>query len=113
MPPRIPNPNDLLKILPAFFMMGLLPVCVIDLDAFIQQIFVEKLMFCICWYQLLVLTSRVIFFLRSQFQSVLSFLPSQEVNFWLFLKELKKNYQELLSIHLGSFFLDRELDMSA
>lgn len=47
--PPIPNPNDLLKILPAFFMKGVLSVCVIDLDSFIQQIFVQKLMFCICW----------------------------------------------------------------
>ena len=43
----VPNPCYFLRILPTFFMMALFPICVMDLDSFIQQIFVENLSFSI------------------------------------------------------------------
>lgn len=76
MPSPLPNPHYLLRILPAFLMMGPFPVCVIDLDSFIRQIFAENFSCSIlAECQTLVFRSLVISFPRSQFQILLSFLP--------------------------------------
>lgn len=87
-------------------MIGLFPTCIIDLDSFIQQIFVGNLScsaLAVC--QFLVLKNLVISsFPRSQFQILLSvqlLCPGVQ------------SEQEFLSIHLGNFFLEREFGSSA
>lgn len=66
--PLVPNPHYLLRILLAFFMTGLFPLRVIDLDSFIQQIFVEN---CSCS----VLAECQFLGLKNRAISALFFLP--------------------------------------
>lgn len=111
----IPNPCYFLRILPTFFMMALFPICVMDLDSFIQQIFVENLSFSIlAKCQLLPnLVISALFFLtcnsipdsfvlplfpRSQFQAICS--------------RNKKLTGVAEDSNLGSFCLEKEFSIS-